>query len=154
MELRTRLPDLGVLVLSQRSEAASVLEVLNGRVDGVGYLLKERVADVGRFIDAVSRVAAGGTALDPEVVARMLVPRWGGPFAALTERERTVLATMAEGKSNRGIAEALYVTEATVEKHVTAIFRKLGINTADTEHRRVHAVLAYVQREARLAGRT
>jgi DNA-binding NarL/FixJ family response regulator len=112
----------------------------------VGYLLKERVGDVRTFTDAVTRVAAGGSALDPEVVARMLGRRAGtGPLAVLTSRELEVLAAMAEGKSNVGIAVDLYVSRAAVEKHVTSIFRKLGVTTAGTEHRRVHAVLAYLR---------
>ena len=146
MELRRRLPGTGVLVLSQFSEASYALDLIGDRAEGVGYLLKERVGDVSAFVDAIQRVAAGGSALDAEVVGRMLGRRRpGDPLDALTPRERAVLGVMAEGKSNIGIAEALTVSEAAVEKHVTAIFRKLGIAPASTEHRRVHAVLAYVR---------
>jgi DNA-binding NarL/FixJ family response regulator len=112
----------------------------------VGYLLKERVGDVDAFTDAVSRVAAGGSALDPEVVGRMLGRRRAdGPLDRLSPRERDVLAAMAEGKSNHGIAEALVVTEAAVEKHVTGIFLKLELGQTPTEHRRVLAVLTYLR---------
>ena len=146
IELRRRLPDTGVLILSQFCEPAFALELIGGRPEGVGYLLKERVGDVGAFLDAIARVAAGGSALDAEVVGRML-GRFNpdDPLLALTPRERAVLAAMAEGKSNVGIAQTLLVSEATVEKHSTGIFRKLGIPPASTEHRRVHAVLRYLQ---------
>jgi DNA-binding NarL/FixJ family response regulator len=146
MTLRTRLPDMGVLVLSQFYEESYALDLIGDRAEGVGYLLKERVADVSAFVDAVERVAAGGSALDPEVVARMLGRRHaGGPLDELTPRERDVLAAMAEGKSNRGIAEALVVSETAVEKHVTRIFSKLGLGHSSSEHRRVLAVLTYVR---------
>ena len=146
IELRRRLPETGVLILSQFCEPAFALELIGERPEGVGYLLKERVGDVKTFLDAITRVAAGGSALDAEVVGRMLGrPAPDDPLRALTPRERAVLAAMAEGKSNAGIAQTLFVSEATVEKHVTAIFRKLGIAPASTEHRRVHAVLRYLQ---------
>jgi DNA-binding NarL/FixJ family response regulator len=146
IELRRRLPDTGVLILSQFCEPAFALDLIGQRAEGVGYLLKERVGDVGTFLDAVARVAAGGSALDAEVVGRMLGrPDADDPLRSLTTREHAVLAEMAEGKSNVGIAQALFVSEATVEKHVTAIFRKLAIAPASTEHRRVHAVLTYLQ---------
>jgi DNA-binding NarL/FixJ family response regulator len=145
MELRTSLPDTGVLVLSQFYEEGYALDLIGERPEGVGYLLKERVGDVAVFIDAVSRVANGGSALDPEIVRRMLRRgRESGPLEELTPREREVLAAMAEGKSNLGIAEALVVTEAAVEKHVTRIFMKLGLGPTSTEHRRVLAVLTYL----------
>jgi DNA-binding NarL/FixJ family response regulator len=151
IELRRRLPATGVLILSQFCEPAFALELIGTRPEGVGYLLKERVGDVTTFVDAVARVAAGGSALDAEVVGRMLGrPDAANPLHALTPRERAVLAAMAEGKSNVGIAEALFVSEASVEKHITAIFRKLGIAPASTEHRRVHAVLKYLQGTAGL----
>ena len=135
-----------MLVLSQYYEESYALDLIGDRAEGVGYLLKERVGDVAAFIDAVQRVAAGGSALDPEIVGRMLGRRRAaGPLDELTPRERDVLAAMAEGKSNRGIAEALVVTEAAVEKHVTGIFHKLGIGPTTTEHRRVLAVLTYVR---------
>ena len=146
IELRRRLPDTGVLILSQFCEPAFALELIGERPEGVGYLLKERVGDVGTFLDAIARVAAGGSALDAEVVGRMLGrSNADDPLHALTPRERAVLAAMAEGKSNVGIAQTLFVSEATVEKHSTGIFRKLGIPPASTEHRRVHAVLRYLQ---------
>jgi len=146
MALREKLPETGVLVLSQYYEESYALNLIGERAEGVGYLLKERVGDVAAFIDAVERVAGGGSALDPEIVARMLGRRRpGGPLDELTPRERDVLAAMAEGKSNLGIAEALVVTEAAVEKHVTRIFHKLALGTTPHEHRRVLAVLAYVR---------
>ncbi len=146
LEVRLRLPETGVLILSQYYEEDYALELIGDRPEGVGYLLKERVGDVDAFIQAVARVGAGGSALDPEVVGRMLGRRrGGGPLDQLSPRERDVLAAMAEGKSNQGIAEALVVTEAAVEKHVTGIFQKLGLGPTATEHRRVRAVLAYLQ---------
>jgi len=146
LELRRTHPDIGVLVLSQFYEQQYALDLIGDRAQGVGYLLKERVGDVSAFIDAVERVAAGGSALDPEVVGRMLGRRRpGGPLDQLSARERDVLAAMAEGKSNRGIAEELAVTQAAVEKHVTNIFQKLGLDNSPTEHRRVQAVLTYVR---------
>jgi len=146
LELRHRLPETGVLVLSQYYEEHYAVELIGDRPEGVGYLLKERVGDVEVFIDAVRRVAAGGTALDPEVVRRMLGRRESDePLERLTERERAVLAAMAEGKSNRGIAETLFVSQAAVEKHITTIFEKLELAPAPTDHRRVQAVLAYVR---------
>jgi DNA-binding NarL/FixJ family response regulator len=146
MTLRKRLPATGVLVLSQFYEESYALDLIGDRAEGVGYLLKERVADVSAFIDAVERVAAGGSALDPEIVGRMLGRRRSaGPLDELTARERQVLAAMAEGKSNLGIAEELVITEAAVEKHVTRIFNKLGLGPTAREHRRVLAVLTYVR---------
>jgi DNA-binding NarL/FixJ family response regulator len=146
MTLRKRLPATGVLVLSQFYEESYALDLIGDRAEGVGYLLKERVADVSAFIDAVERVAAGGSALDPEIVGRMLGRRRSaGPLDELTARERQVLAAMAEGKSNLGIAEELVITEAAVEKHVTRIFNQLGLGPTAKEHRRVLAVLTYVR---------
>jgi DNA-binding NarL/FixJ family response regulator len=147
VELRTRLPETGVLVLSSYYEETFALELISESAAGVGYLLKERVGDVEAFTDAVARVAAGGTALDPEVVGRMLGRRRapGGPLENLTEREREVLALLAEGKSNLGIAKALVVTTAAVEKHITSIFQKLGIENTPTGHRRVLAALTYLR---------
>ena len=146
IELRRRLPETGVVILSQFCEPAFALDLIGERPEGIGYLLKERVGDVKTFLDAITRVAAGGSALDAEVVGRMLGrPAADDPLRALSPRDRAVLAAMAEGKSNAGIAQTLLVSEATVEKHVTAIFRKLGIALASTEHRRVHAVLRYLQ---------
>jgi DNA-binding NarL/FixJ family response regulator len=146
LELRRQRPETGVLVLSQFYEEQYALELIGDRPEGVGYLLKERVGDVAAFTDAVSRVAAGGSALDPEVVGRMLGRRRAdGPLDRLSPRERDVLAAMAEGKSNQGIAQALVVTEAAVEKHVTCIFHKLDLGQTPTEHRRVLAVLTYLR---------
>ena len=146
LELRRQLPGLGVLVLSQFYEESYALDIIGDSAEGVGYLLKERVGDVAAFVDAVERVAAGGSALDPEIVGRMLGRRRAAsPLDDLTPRERDVLAAMAEGKSNLGIAQSLFVSEAAVEKHVTGIFQKLGIGPSTTEHRRVQAVLTYVR---------
>jgi DNA-binding NarL/FixJ family response regulator len=146
LELRRQRPETGILVLSQFYEEHYAVELIGEHPEGVGYLLKERVGDVDAFIDAMSRVAAGGSALDPEIVARMLGRRrQEGPLDQLSPRERDVLAEMAEGKSNKGIAEALVVTQAAVEKHVTSIFHKLALDPAATEHRRVLAVLTYLR---------
>jgi len=146
LELRRKRPDTGILVLSQFYEDQYARELIGERAEGVGYLLKERVGDVDAFIDAVNRVAGGGTALDPEVVARMLGRRRGDrPLDRLSPREREVLVAMAEGKSNRGIAESLFVTQAAVEKHITSIFDKLELEQAASEHRRVLAVLTYLK---------
>jgi DNA-binding NarL/FixJ family response regulator len=146
LELRKQRPETAVLVLSQYYEDDYALELIGEQPEGVGYLLKERVGDVEAFVQAVARVAAGGSALDPEVVARMLGRRRSsGPLDILSPRERDVLAAMAEGKSNHGIAEALVVTDAAVEKHVTAIFRKLGLGPTPNEHRRVLAVVTYLR---------
>jgi DNA-binding NarL/FixJ family response regulator len=149
IELRRQRPETGILVLSQFYEDHYAQELMGERPEGVGYLLKERVGDVEAFIDAVNRVAGGGTALDPEVVARMLGRRRESrPLDRLTPREQDVLAAMAEGKSNRGIAESLFVSQAAVEKHITSIFEKLELGPAPTDHRRVLAVLTYL-RDAR-----
>jgi DNA-binding NarL/FixJ family response regulator len=146
LELRRQRPKTGVLVLSQYYEEDYALEIIGTRPEGVGYLLKERVGDVEAFLQAVARVAAGGSALDPEVVGRMLGRRRAhGPLDDLSPREREVLASMAEGKSNHGIAEALVVTEAAVEKHITAIFHKLGLGPTPTGHRRVLAALTFLR---------
>jgi DNA-binding NarL/FixJ family response regulator len=146
LELRRQRPETGILVLSQFYEEHYAQELIGQRAEGVGYLLKERVGDVDAFIDAVNRVAAGGTALDPEVVARMLGRRReDSPVDRLTPRERDVLAAMAEGKSNKGIAESLFVSQAAVEKHITSIFDKLELDPGPTEHRRVLAVLSYLR---------
>jgi DNA-binding NarL/FixJ family response regulator len=146
LELRRQRPEIGILVLSQFYEEHYAQELIAERAEGVGYLLKERVGDVDAFIDAVNRVAGGGTALDPEVVARMLGRRReDAPVDRLTPRERDVLAAMAEGKSNKGIAESLFVTQAAVEKHITGIFDKLELDPGPTEHRRVLAVLSYLR---------
>ncbi len=140
--IRERYPQVGVLVLSQYVEAEYATALLGERTEGTGYLLKDTVANVDEFTDAVRRVAAGGSALDPAVVA-MLVgrPRSDDPLGALTPREREVLELMAEGLSNHGIATRLVVTERAVEKHVTNIFAKLGLTATAEDHRRVRAVL-------------
>jgi DNA-binding NarL/FixJ family response regulator len=146
LEVRRRLPETGVLVLSQYNEAALAQELIGEHAEGVGYLLKERVGRVSSFLDAIDRVAAGGSVLDPAVVANMLGRRrTDDPLDELTQRERTVLAAMAEGLSNAAIAQSLNVTDAAVEKHVTAIFRKLDLPPSVQEHRRVQAVLTYVR---------
>jgi DNA-binding NarL/FixJ family response regulator len=146
LELRRQRPETAVLVLSQFYEEHYALDLIGERPEGVGYLLKERVGDVEAFVQAVARVAAGGSALDPVVVGRMLGRRPSAdPVAQLSARERDVLGAMAEGKSNRGIAEELVVSEAAVEKHVTRIFHKLGLGPTQTEHRRVLAVLTYLR---------
>jgi DNA-binding NarL/FixJ family response regulator len=146
LEIRQRYPATGVLVLSQYAEEAYAAELLADSAEGVGYLLKDRVTDVERFADAVRRVGEGGSALDPEVVAGLIGRRRAGdPLEALTPREREVLALMAEGRSNVGIARELVVTERAVEKHVGNILAKLGIPGTDTDHRRVLAVLAYLR---------
>lgn len=145
-EIRARFPDTAVLVLSQVVETGAALELLTEGADGVGYLLKDRVADVERFTEAVRRVAQGGSALDPEVVSTLLSRRRrDDPLAEVTAREREVLGLMAEGRSNQAIAETLVVTERAVEKHVTSIFAKLGLAPAAGDHRRVLAVLAYLR---------
>jgi DNA-binding NarL/FixJ family response regulator len=146
VELRRRLPGTAVLIVSQFYEPSLVLKLIGDHPEGVGYLLKERIGDVQTFVEAVGRVAAGGSALDPEVVARLLkLQKPSDSLDALSAGERAVLAAMAEGRSNAGIAETLRMSEASVEKHVTAIFRKLGIGSAAGRHRRVQAVLAYLQ---------
>jgi DNA-binding NarL/FixJ family response regulator len=146
IELRRRVPDVGVLVLSQYCEESLAAELITNHPQGVGYLLKERVSDVASFIDAVRRVAAGGSALDPELVALMLKHRRPGEqLSELTPREQQVLAGMAEGKSNEGIADDLVLSQKAIEKHVTAIMHKLGIGPTRTGNRRVLAVLAYLR---------
>ena len=146
LELRERHPTLAILVLSQIVEERYATDLLAGSTVGVGYLLKERVADVSEFVGAVHRVAAGGTALDPEVVAQLLSrSRRREPLSQLTPREREVLALMAEGRSNGGIAKALVISDGAVEKHISSIFSKLDLPNDDTEHRRVLAVLTYLR---------
>jgi DNA-binding NarL/FixJ family response regulator len=145
LEIRTSHPDVGVLVLSQYLEEGYALDLLSSSAERMGYLLKDRVADLDRFVDAVRRVGEGGSALDPEVVSRLLGRRRReDPLEALSPREREVLGLMAEGRSNHAIADALVVTERAVEKHVTSIFTKLSLPPTVEDHRRVLAVLAYV----------
>ena len=146
LEIRAELPDTGVLVLSQYVEEGYALDLVGEGADGTGYLLKDRVADVERFVDSVRRVADGGSALDPEVVSQLVGrARRDDPLDELTPREREVLELMAEGRSNNAIAEHMVVTERAVEKHVTSIFGKLGLAPAPEDHRRVLAVLAFLR---------
>src|SRR6185369_16108801 len=148
IEARRQVPGAPVLVLSQYVERQYATELLADRGGGVGYLLKDRVADVREFMDALARVAAGGTALDPEVVAQLMVSRRRDDrLAALTLREREVLAAMAEGKTNVGIAASLVISEGAAEKHITSILGKLDLPDTANDHRRVLAVLAYLDAE-------
>jgi len=148
-EIRDELPAVGVLVLSQYVEIAYARELLAESAEGLGYLLKDRVADVEALADAVRRVGDGGSALDPEVVSQMLGrSRREDPLAELTPREREVLALMAEGRSNAAIAEELVVTDRAVEKHVTGIFAKLELPASSEDHRRVLAVLRFLDQPA------
>lgn len=148
-ELRTRHPGMGVLVLSQYVRPSYALELLAGGADGIGYLLKDRVADVEELTDSVRRVGEGGSVLDPAVVAQLVDRRRAGddPVERLTTREREVLALMAEGRSNKAIAARLFVTEHTVEKHIQNILAKLDIFESTDDHRRVLAVLAFLSAE-------
>jgi DNA-binding NarL/FixJ family response regulator len=146
-QIRTEFPEIGVMVLSQFIDEGYAMELLQGSAEGVGYLLKDRVADVDAFVDGLRRVAARGSVLDPEVVAQLLGRRRGSdPLDRLTPREREVLGLMAEGRSNSSIARELVVTERAIEKHVTSIFAKLKLSAADDGHRRVLAVLRYLDR--------
>ena len=145
LEIREKYPETAILIVSQYVERAYANELLSDGRGGVGYLLKDRVLDVADFVEAVKRVAEGGTALDPEVVAQLLGNRGARPLAALTPRELDVLKLMAEGRSNTAIAEALVLTVGAVEKHIASIFQKLRLPPSETDHRRVLAVLAYLQ---------
>jgi DNA-binding NarL/FixJ family response regulator len=146
IEARKQSPDTAILVVSQYVEQAYAKELLADGRGGVGYLLKDRILHVVEFIEAVRRVADGGTALDPEVVAHLFSSQTaGGPLERLTPREQEVLALMAEGRSNNGIAESLVLTVGAVEKHIASIFSKLDLPQSGTDHRRVLAVLAYLQ---------
>ena len=145
IEARAQVPGLPVLVLSQYVEQLYARELLADRDGGVGYLLKDRVSNVGQFIDAVRQVAAGGTAMDPEVVAQLLTRRAADePIASLSPREREVLELMAEGRSNAAIAGRMFITEKAVSKHTNSIFGKLGLPQSEDDNRRVLAVLAYL----------
>jgi len=147
IEIRATQPDVGVVVLSQFLEDRYALDLVGDRADGVGYLLKERVGDLALFTDAIRRVARGGSALDPEVVQRMVGRRRAGsPLDDLTPRELQVLGLMAEGRSNHGIADELIVTVPAVERHITSIFGKLGLRAVAEDHRRVLAVLEFLKR--------
>ncbi|MDX6690958.1 MAG: hypothetical protein QOG15_2415 [Solirubrobacteraceae bacterium] len=144
-QIREEMPEIALMVLSQYIDEGYALELLQNSAEGVGYLLKDRVADVDAFVDALRRVQARGSVLDPEVVAQLLGRRRGDdPLDRLTPREREVLALMAEGRSNGAVARELVVTERAIEKHVTSIFSKLGLSAADDGHRRVLAVLRYL----------
>jgi DNA-binding NarL/FixJ family response regulator len=146
-EIREKYPGTGVLVLSQYAEPAYAMELLSESAEGVGYLLKDRVSDVNDFCAAVKRVAEGGSALDPTVVSQLVGRRRrDDPVSELTPRETEVLELMAEGRSNQAIGERLFITPRAVEKHVTSIFGKLGLAAAAEDHRRVLAVLAYLNR--------
>jgi DNA-binding NarL/FixJ family response regulator len=148
VELRGRVPETAILVFSQYVEQTYATELLADGRGGVGYLLKDRVFDVSEFVDAVRRVAQGGTALDPEVVAQLFSRRrHGSRIDLLSDRELEVLGLLAEGKSNAAVAETLVLTVGTVEKHIANIFSKLGLSTSGNDNRRVLAVLAYLQRE-------
>ena len=144
IEARRRVPNLSVLVLSQYVEERYGTELLESGATGVGYLLKDRVADVSDFVRAVHDIASGSTVLDPEVVDQLLARHRDERLAALTPREREALSLMAEGRSNRAVAKALFVTEGAVEKHVKSIFGKLGLAQTEDNHRRVLAVLTYL----------
>ena len=142
--IRRQWPDTAVLLLSQYVEERYAADLLTAHTSGIGYLLKQRVADVEEFIDALRRVAGGGTALDPQVVSQLLVRRHSDPLDRLTRRERDVLELMAGGRSNAGIAAALVVSESAVAKHINSIFVKLDLPVADADHRRVLAVLRFL----------
>jgi DNA-binding NarL/FixJ family response regulator len=145
-EIRDRFPETGVLVLSQYIEESYAMELLGSHTEGVGYMLKDRVSDLDRFVEGVRRVGEGGSVLDPEVVSRLLGRRReADPLAEISPRERDVLGLMAEGRSNHAIATELVVTERAVEKHVTSIFTKLNLPPTADDHRRVLAVLTYLK---------
>jgi DNA-binding NarL/FixJ family response regulator len=146
VEIRGTHPGVAVLVLSQHLEPAYMLELVGDNASGVGYLLKDRVRDVAEFIDSVERVASGGTAFDPEVVKSLVGGRRRSALEELTDRERSVLALVAEGRSNRAIAKQLYLSSRAVERHVQAIFQKLGLPDSEDDNRRVLAVLALLGR--------
>jgi len=142
--IRRQWPDTAVLLLSQYVEERYAADLLTAHTSGIGYLLKQRVADVEEFIDALRRVAGGGTALDPQVVSQLLVRRHSDPLDRLTRRERDVLELMAGGRSNAGIAAARVISESAVAKHINSIFVKLDLPVADADHRRVLAVLRFL----------
>jgi DNA-binding NarL/FixJ family response regulator len=146
LELRARWPQLALLVLSQYVEENYASELLSGDLSGIAYVLKDRVTDVGQFLETVERIAAGGTAIDPEVVSQLLArTRRQEPLSDLSPREREVLGLMAEGRTNAAIGSELVITQRAVEKHVKSIFQKLRLPPAETDHRRVLAVLRYLE---------
>ena len=146
LTIREQHPDVGVLVLSQHADVGLAMKLLDRGAEGVGYMLKDRVADLDDFADAIRRVAAGGSALDPTIVSQLLSKRRdAGPLDDVTAREREVLELMAEGRSNQGIAERLEISERGVQKHVTSIFEKLDIPGGTDDHRRVLAVLTFLR---------
>ena len=146
LEIRATVPSVGVLVLSQFLEDRYAMDLVADSAEGVGYLLKENISDLSMFTEAVRRVASGGSAFDPNVVARLVGrKRKAGPLDNLTRRERDVLALVAEGRSNAGVAQELVVSVAAVERHVTSIFDKLGLHQSPEQHRRVLAVLKYLR---------
>ena len=147
LELRGQYPDLGILVFSQYVEAKFAARLLAHGARGFGYLLKDRVADVSEFVEALDRVAAGGTALDPEIVTAMLSANTDRAVASLTPREHEVLGLMAEGRSNAAIGRALVISDGAVEKHIGNVFSKLGLEPGADEHRRVVAVLRYLEQK-------
>jgi DNA-binding NarL/FixJ family response regulator len=145
-EIRARHPDVGILILSEFVEVGTVNRLITQSAEGLGYLLKDRVTELDDFVATLHRIADGGSALDPKVLAVLLSRAPAEePLAALTQREREVLALVAEGRTNRGIAERMVITEGSVQKYVTAIFAKLGLPAGDADHRRVLSVLAYLQ---------
>jgi DNA-binding NarL/FixJ family response regulator len=145
LAIRSRWPSIAILVLSQYVEERYAADLLSANTSSVGYLLKDRVADVAEFTDAITRIAAGGTALDPEVVSGLLnASRHASALGTLTAREQDVLALMAEGRSNSAIADRIFVSERAVEKHISNIFTRLNLPPSDSDHRRVLAVLAYL----------
>jgi DNA-binding NarL/FixJ family response regulator len=146
-EIRARYPGMGIVILSQHVDLGTATRVLAESPERLGYLLKDRVGDVDEFVATLRRVAGGGSALDPEVVSRLLAShREEGPLQALTPREREVLQLVAEGRSNKGIGDRLAVSERAVQKHVTAVFAKFGLAAGEDDNRRILAVLAYVNR--------
>jgi DNA-binding NarL/FixJ family response regulator len=146
LEIRSRHPRMGIVILSQHVEVGTATQILAERPEGLGYLLKDRVTDIDDFAGTLRRVAAGGSALDPQIVSRLLAStRDDGPLASLSAREREVLALVAEGRSNKGIGERLAISERAVQKHVTAIFVKLALPAGEDDNRRILAVLAYLR---------
>jgi DNA-binding NarL/FixJ family response regulator len=146
LEIRSRYPDVGVLVLSHHVDVGLAMKLLAENAEGVGYMLKDRVADVEEFAEAVLRVGHGGSVIDPTIVSQLLGRRRADdPLESITPRERDVLELMAEGRSNQGIAERLVITERAVQKHITSIFQKLGLPASGDDHRRVLAVLAFLR---------